>query len=160
MTLKLLLAPLLGLAWSAAADEAPPGPAIPAAPAAAAIAADDDGIDRAPKTCLTRSGLRKTAVADHRTLVFIRRKEIYINVLRTVCPGLARGSAISFRLHDGRTSSLCRGDAISPAGYGVVCSLGSFHEVSRAQALAILNPSEAWALDGAVSFDVAERPDD
>jgi hypothetical protein len=160
MTLKLLLAPLLGLALSAAADEAPPGPAMPAAPVAEVIPADEDGIDRAPKTCHTRSGLRKTAVADDRTVLFIGRKDIHINVLRSACPGLARGTAISYRGRSGRTSPFCRGDTIRPEGYGVTCTLGSFYEVSEAQARALLNPIEAWSLESAVGFDTAQRPPD
>lgn len=152
---KRLLAPLLCLSLSAAADEPP---ATPAERIAAAVITED-AIDRTPKSCLTRAGLRKTAVADDRTVLFVRRKDIYINILRRACPGLARGTAISYQVRGGRTSALCRGDTISAAGLDISCSLGSFHEVSEAQALALLNPVETWSLDGAIGFDARPARD-
>jgi hypothetical protein len=117
-------------------------------------------IDTRPVSCISLSGLHKVQVVDPTTLAFIRRRQVYLNTMRHICPGMAPGGTFSFRMHGGRIKRLCRGDPVYPNWVaGMSCTLGNFHEISAAQAKVMLNPVEAWALDNTVTSKSVELPE-
>lgn len=145
MTRNTLAALLLCLAWPAAADENPSNAVL-------------DRIlegDRSPKLCLSIGRFRNTAVVDDQTILFFRRQDVWLNVLRRACPGLKPGSIFAYQVH-GRVSRLCGGDLIFPAPGGIVCTLGKFYVITPAQARALQHPIEQWALDNAVGIEAVE----
>lgn len=79
--------------------------ALLTAPFSTAFGGDDDA--SVAKTCIDRSSIRSTKVLDDRNVLFVmRNKSTYNNPLAKHCPGMHRGSPLSFTYADNK---LCAG---------------------------------------------------
>ncbi|MFU8815001.1 MAG: hypothetical protein ACNA7W_06630, partial [Pseudomonadales bacterium] len=91
------------------------------------------------QTCLSHQRYHRIDVLNERYVLFHgSNDELWINTLRTGCPGLKRGDRLEFRASG---ELLCSLDAAEVANRflfwtrtGALCTLGEFHRLTEPQA--------------------------
>ncbi|RHW16820.1 hypothetical protein D1610_13935 [Sphingomonas gilva] len=87
-----------------------------------------DRVAQAPVDCVSTAVLDQPRIIDNRTIVYRRTGTIYVNRLRSECPGLDPYTTLITEVRGGQ---LCRHDLVStldPGGTipGPKCQLGEF----------------------------------
>lgn len=87
-----------------------------------------DRVAQAPVDCVSTSVLDQPRIIDKQTIVYRRTGTIYVNRLRSQCPGLDRHTTLITEVHGGQ---LCHHDLISTLDPGATipgpkCQLGQF----------------------------------
>jgi hypothetical protein len=103
---------------------------------------EDEEVDS--NRCINRAQISRTIVLDERRIAFVLRggNEIWLNQLRTRCPGLRDGMALE--IQGGTSMRLCRMDSIAGIDMSMArmrvdpritgtCLLGDFERISEDQ---------------------------
>jgi hypothetical protein len=136
--------------------------ALPLAPAMA----QDDELDRSPRSCVSISRIRDTDIIDDESILFyMAGRRVYRNVLDRPCQGLERAGRFMYRT---RSSQLCNSDTVQALQYwgqrispGMTCFLGEFYPITREEAdILKLEPDERPGLGQQVKMSPIELPPD
>lgn len=90
------------------------------------------------RRCLSPLQYNRVEVLDERHLLFSGRNDVWLNTLRSRCPGLRRHDTLLFERRGNRLCSLDRAEVMRRFLFwertGPVCSLGEFHQLTEGQA--------------------------
>jgi hypothetical protein len=104
---------------------------------------DTDTEYAATQRCLSTFEYDRVEVLDERHLLFRNApgNDVWLNILRSRCPGLHRNDTLLFEKSGSRLCSLDRAEVIDRFLFwrrtGPVCALGEFHQLTDAQAALI-----------------------
>ncbi|MGD2166734.1 MAG: DUF6491 family protein [Gammaproteobacteria bacterium] len=130
------------------------------APTERAIALD---LDSEAENCIRTSSIRRTRVIDDSTIAFyMRNREVYVNLLPSRCPQLARNNRFAYETRGGR---LCSTDTITVlvqfAGRlepGFTCRLGAYHPSDAESVEIMLEAVEQGGRASSVTAESVELP--
>lgn len=120
-------------------------------------------LDTEAESCIRTRSIRRTRVIDDSTIAFyMRNREVYLNLLPSRCPQLARNDRFAYESRGGR---LCSIDTITVliqfAGRlesGFTCRLGEFHPADAESVEIMIETVEQGGRASSVTTQSVELP--